>query len=73
MIPLPAAHSMKAELYSAFRASRMKKVEFGRRLGIPIAAVDRLFDLANRTSLPQIEAAFAVLGKRLAVEVQDAA
>ncbi|MGA2592712.1 MAG: type II toxin-antitoxin system HicB family antitoxin [Bryobacteraceae bacterium] len=73
MIRLPASHSMKAALYSAFRASGMKKSEFARLLGIPKTTVDRLFDPGNRTRLDQIEAAFAVLGKRLAVEVQDAA
>jgi antitoxin HicB len=63
----------KAELYSAFRASGIKKVELARRLGIPKTTVDRLFDLDHHSRLDQIEGAFAALGKRLAVEVQDAA
>jgi len=42
-------------------------------LGIPKTTVDRLFDFANHTRLDQIEAAFAALGKRIAVEVKDAA
>jgi hypothetical protein len=41
-----------------------------RRSGI---SADRLFDFRSRTRLDQIEEAFTVLGKRLAVEVQDAA
>ena len=73
MIRLPTLQGTKAELYSAFRASGIKKAEFARRLGIPKTTVDRLFDFGNRTRLDQIEAAFAVLGKRLAVEVRDAA
>jgi DNA-binding transcriptional regulator LsrR (DeoR family) len=51
----------------------MRKAELARRLGIPKTTVDRLFDFANHTRLDQIEAAFAVLGKRIAVEVKDAA
>jgi antitoxin HicB len=73
LIRLPALQGMKAELYAAFRASGMKKVEFARLLGIPKTTVDRLFDFGNRTRLDQIEAAFSALGKRLAIEIQDAA
>jgi antitoxin HicB len=72
-IRLTALESAKVALYSAFRSSGIKKVELARRLGIPKTTVDRLFDLDNHSRLDQIEAAFAVLGKRLAVEVQDAA
>ncbi|MBZ5726396.1 MAG: type II toxin-antitoxin system HicB family antitoxin [Acidobacteriia bacterium] len=73
LIRLPALQAMKAELYLAFRASGMKKAELARRLGIPQTVVDRLFDFSNHTRLEQLEAAFAVLGKQLTIEVQDAA
>ena len=73
MIHLAALDVAKAELYSAFQASGLKKVELARRLGIPKTTVDRLFDLDNHSRLEHIEAAFAALGKRLTVEVQDAA
>ena len=73
MIAVPALVAMKTELYTAFRASGLPKTELARRLGIPKTTVDRLFDFKNRTRLDQLEAAFAALGKRLAVEVQDAA
>lgn len=72
-ISLSALHGMKAGLYMAFRASGLRKAELARRLGIPKTTVDRLFDLDNHTRLDQIEAAFAALGKRLLVEVADAA
>ena len=72
-IRLPALQGAKAELYSAFLASGIRKAELARRLGIPKTTVDRLFDFANHTRLDQIEAAFAALGKRIAVEVKDAA
>ncbi|MBZ5585286.1 MAG: type II toxin-antitoxin system HicB family antitoxin [Acidobacteriia bacterium] len=73
MVRLPALQSAKAELYMAFKESGMRKAEMARRLGIPKTTVDRLFDFANHTRLDQMEAAFAALGKRLAVEIQDAA
>jgi antitoxin HicB len=73
MIHLAAMDAVKAELYSAFQASALKKVELARRLGIPKTTVDRLFNLDHHSRLDHIEAAFAALGKRLAVEVRDAA
>jgi antitoxin HicB len=72
-IRLPAIQSAKAELYMAFKESGIRKAELARRLGIPKTTVDRLFDFGNHTRLDQIEAAFAVLGKRLVFEVRDAA
>ena len=71
MIRLAALDAAKAELYMAFQASGMRKAEFARRLGIPKTTVDRLFDLDNHSRLDQMEAAFAVLGKRLSIEVED--
>ncbi|MEO8591700.1 MAG: hypothetical protein ABI759_00115 [Candidatus Solibacter sp.] len=47
--------------------------KLARQLGIPKTNVDRLFDFKNHSRLDQIEAAFAVLGKRIAFDVRDAA
>ncbi len=73
MIELPAFVALKTELYMAFQESGIRKAEFARRLGIPKTTVDRLFDFKNHTRLEQIEAAFAALGKRLSIEVEEAA
>ena len=73
IVGLPALQSAKAELYMAFKESGLRKAELARRLGIPAAMVDRLFDFGYRTPIDRIEAAFAALGKRLAVEIRDAA
>lgn len=73
MIRLPALDAAKATLYSAFLSSGMKKAELARHLGIPKTTVDRLFNLDNHSRLDQIEAAFAALGKKLTIEVEDAA
>lgn len=73
LIRLPTLKGMKAELYMVFRASSVKKAELARRLGIPKTNVDRLFDLRKHTRVEQLEAAFAALGKVLAIEVRDTA
>ncbi len=72
MIRLSALHSIKVELYQAFRASGMRKADLARSLAIPKTVIDRLFDLNNRTRLDQIEAAFDTLGKQVDVNVRDA-
>jgi antitoxin HicB len=72
-IRLPALQAAKAALYLAFQSSGIRKAELARRLGIPTANVDRLFDLNHRSRLDHIEAAFRALGKRLEIEAKDAA
>jgi antitoxin HicB len=73
VVNLSALEAAKAELYVAFQSSGIRKSELARRLGIPKTTVDRLFDFGNRTRLDQLEAAFIALGKRLSIEVRDAA
>jgi antitoxin HicB len=72
-VPLPALQAMKAQLYTVFRSSGIRKTELARRLNIPKSIIDRLFDLNHHSRLDQIEAAFRALGKELAIEVRDAA
>ena len=72
-IELPVLQSAKVELYTTFLRSGLKKAEFARRLGLPKTHIDRLFSLRHRSRFDQLEAAFAVLGKTLQVEVRDAA
>lgn len=73
MIRIPALHAAKAGLYMAFRTSGIRKTELARRLGIPLPNVDRLFNLDHHSRMDQIEAALAALGKRLNVEIENAA
>jgi antitoxin HicB len=72
-IGLPALAAAKVELYQAFRASGIRKTEFARRLGIPKTNVDRLFNLHHSTRLEQLDAAFRAIGKRLLIQVEEAA
>jgi antitoxin HicB len=72
-VPLSALQSAKVDLYNAFQAASLTKAEFARRIGIPKTHIERLFSLRHNSRLNQIEAALAVLGKRLHIEARDAA
>jgi antitoxin HicB len=72
-VTLPALQAAKVDLYVSFLDSGLKKAELARRIGIPKTHIDRLFSLRHHSRLDQIEAAFAALGKRLHVEVRNAA
>ncbi len=70
LAPMAAA---KLAIYQAMRDQGMTQVELARRIGRDPKDVRRLLDLAHRSRLDRIEAALASLGKRLIVEVRDAA
>lgn len=72
-VSLPILQSAKVDLYSAFLISGLKKAEFARRIGIPKTHIDRLFSLRHQSRVVLLEAAFVALGKRLRLEVRDAA
>ena len=72
-IKLPALAGVKTELYRELKDSRMRKAELARRLGISRGNMDRLFDLHHSTRLELLEAALAVLGRRLSIGVEKAA
>jgi antitoxin HicB len=73
MVNVPALSEAKFRLYSALRDAGIKKVELARRLKVAPSQVDRLLDITHHSKLFQLEAAFAAIGKRLAIEIQDAA
>jgi antitoxin HicB len=70
---LPALTEAKLALDSTMRANRVGKAELARRLNCHLPQVDRLRDLLHASRLDQLEAAFRVLGKRLVVEIREAA
>jgi antitoxin HicB len=69
-IPLTALASVKAELYTAFRASGIRRADLARRLGISRGNVERLFDLRHSSRLEHLEAAAHAVGARLAVTLE---
>lgn len=72
-VSLSALVAAKLALYQEMRKSQITNVALGERLGISEAAIRRLLDLDHRSHIGQVETALGALGKRVLVEVQDAA
>ena len=72
-VALPPLAAAKLAIYRAMRDQGVTQVELARRLGCDPKDVGRLLDLMHRSRLDRLEAALAALGKRLVVEVRDAA
>lgn len=72
-VVLPTLTAAKVGLYQAMRQAGVHKAGLARRMGASQKQVDRLLDLNHASRLDQIDTALAALGKRLAVEVQEAA
>lgn len=70
---LPALTAAKILLYRAMREAGVHKADLARRLGWHPLQIDRLLDLNHASRLDQIEAALAALGKRLSIDLADAA
>jgi antitoxin HicB len=51
----------------------VRKAELARRLGWHKPQVDRLLDLRHDSRLDQMERAFAALGKRVRITIENAA
>ena len=73
LICLPPLVAAKIALYRAMTESGLTRVGLGKKLNLSEGAIRRLVDLDHRSHIGQIEAALAVLGKRLVVAIQDAA
>jgi antitoxin HicB len=72
MVRPSALVAAKIDLYRAMRERRVSKADLGRRLRWHPPQVDRLLEVHHVSQLDQLEAAFAVLGKRLVVVAEDA-
>jgi antitoxin HicB len=70
---LPPQVTAKLAIYQAMRNAGLSQTALAERLGCDPRQVRRLLDLDHRSRLDQLEAALAALGKRLVLEVQDAA
>jgi len=71
--PVPLWLAPKLALYLTMRDQHLTNSELGRRLGVHEKVVRRMLDPAHATKVAKIQAALTVLGKQMAVEVQDAA
>ena len=72
-VSLPPLVAAKLALYEAMRDAGVSGTSLARRLGLTEGAVRRLLDLDHRSHIGQVETALSVLGKRLVLEVRDAA
>ena len=73
LVPVPLWLAPKLALYLAMRDQRVSNSELARRLGIHERVVRRMLDPEHATKAEKIQAALAVLGKQMTVEVRDAA
>ena len=73
MVPVPLWLAPKLALYVAMREQRVNNSELARRLGVHERVVRRMMDPQHATKAEKIQAALAVLGKQMTVEVRDAA
>lgn len=72
-VVLSALAEAKISLYREMLAAGIRKAELARRLGWHKPQVDRLLDLRHDSRLDQIEQAFAALGKRVRIAIENAA
>ena len=72
-VALSSQGAIKVGLYRLMRAQGISKTELARRIGRHRQEVDRLLDLRRATHLDTMDAAFAALGARLEVEIEEAA
>ncbi len=72
-VSLPPLSAAKVALYRAMRAAGVSKSALARRMKLHPPQIDRLLDLRHASRLDQIDKALRVLGKRLVIDVRNAA
>ncbi len=72
-VPVPLWLAPKLALYLAMREQRVNNSELARRLGVHERVVRRMLDPEHASKPEKIQAALTALGKRMTVEVRDAA
>ena len=72
-VALKVVAAGKVALHNALLTAGKRKADLARMLNLAPTLVDRLLSLHHKSRIEQIETALAVLGKRLVVEVREAA
>jgi antitoxin HicB len=72
-IPLPPMVAAKLAIYQSMRASRLTQSDLARKLRCDPKQVRRLLDLDHNSRFDHLESALSALGKKLVVDVRDAA
>jgi antitoxin HicB len=73
LVPVPLWLAPKLALYLAMRDQQINNSELARRLGIHERVIRRMLDPEHASKAERIQAALAVLGKQMTVEVHNAA
>jgi antitoxin HicB len=73
VISVPPLMAAKAALYLAMREAKVSNVRLAKQLGCDEKDVRRMLDPRHRSRITALEAALAVLGKKIVVAVEDAA
>jgi len=72
-VRLPTLTAAKVALHNTMREQRVTQLDLAARLGCDPRQVRRMLDPRNASRMDQLDAALAALGKRLSVDVRDAA
>ena len=72
-VPLPPMVAAKLAVYQAMRANGLTQSDLARKLRCDPKQVRRLLDLDHNSRFDHLEAALSALGKKLVVDVRDAA
>jgi antitoxin HicB len=73
LVPVPLWLAPKLALFIAMRDQQVNNSDLARRLGVHERVVRRMLDPKHATKAEKIQAALAMLGKQMTVEVRDAA
>ena len=73
LVPVPPMVAAKLAIYQAMRDQGVTQLELADRLKVDGRQVRRLLDLDHNSTLPQLAAALEALGKRLVIDIRDAA
>lgn len=73
VVELPALVSMKLTIYQTMRDKNVTQAELAEKLNCDARQVRRLLDLDHQSRMDQIESALRVLGKKILVDIRDAA
>jgi antitoxin HicB len=72
-VSVPLYLAPKLALYLAMRNARVRNTGLAKRLGVSETVVRRMLDPKHNTKPERIQAALALLGKRIVVTFEDAA
>jgi antitoxin HicB len=73
LVVLPPLLAAKAALWASMKDQGVSRSELARRLGVDEKELRRLLSFGHRSRMDRLEAALRALGKRLVVEVREAA